>query len=748
MQDSQPMSSGPVDAQLGSRAPCRVQQCSRPAGARSHGLCQTHAYQCGKLLRLPVEEFLAHPQTEPLSDCGECEAAVCARRREGPESLYCRQHQWRLGAAKREGRFDGDERAWRLAVPAVPVDREASLRGLPDLVVAELLHGMQTRTVDGVRTLQGTVRACSDRLRAHRVQSLETMPEERLAALDLADLARGLVTSSRTAARRLGATPESERHKDVWDLAVFGHRGRLDFTRIHQRSLREAAKVWAYDELPRRRGSQVRASMQAPLAAMVMLSESLRLQRDDLGEHLGLLGRSDIVAFCNRLGFLADTGKISANYRHDSVKSVRRVLNRLRTIGLTRPGEILAGMPADFALSAQDIPDEPEDTEAGKDLPDEVLRQLCENLDLLEQAYSREVRVSTELLIDTGRRPDEIRPSLAGLPDHRPGRLPRPAVRQPQGLPSRPAPAHRQGHSRPDRRPAGTGARPLPERLGRRAEAAAWPPAQSARHQADRPAPGPAPRLGRLLARHPGPCHRRGRRQASDEDAAVRQGQDLPLRLPALLNAQRHADAGAAPDVLQALMDHRHLSTTQSYYRVGQKRRRAAVDRVTALQFDRHGQRVWRKVQSLLDSEHVRRAIGEVATAYGTCQEPSNVAAGGHSCPIRFRCVGCDHFRTDVSYLPDLERYLADLLRSRERLMSAFEADDWARSEAMPSEEEIRRLRRLINRVKADLDDLTLEDRAQVEDAVAVVRRGRTVTMLGLPKVRQPLPDVRPWRSE
>ncbi|MFJ3726621.1 hypothetical protein ACIPYQ_29230 [Streptomyces sp. NPDC090045] len=30
---------------------------------------------------------------------------------------------------------------------------------------------------------------------------------------------------------------------------------------------------------------------------------------------------------------------------------------------------------------------------------------------------------------------------------------------------------------------------------------------------------------------------------------------------------------------------------------------------------------------------------------------------------------------------------------------------------------------------------------------VAVVRRGRTVTMLGLPKVRQPLPDVRPWRS-
>ncbi|CAL9674378.1 hypothetical protein SUDANB105_07764 [Streptomyces sp. enrichment culture] len=31
-----------------------------------------------------------------------------------------------------------------------------------------------------------------------------------------------------------------------------------------------------------------------------------------------------------------------------------------------------------------------------------------------------------------------------------------------------------------------------------------------------------------------------------------------------------------------------------------------------------------------------------------------------------------EHFSTDVSYLPDLQARLADLLRSRERLMSAF----------------------------------------------------------------------------
>ena len=36
----------------------------------------------------------------------------------------------------------------------------------------------------------------------------------------------------------------------------------------------------------------------------------------------------------------------------------------------------------------------------------------------------------------------------------------------------------------------------------------------------------------------------------------------------------------------------------------------------------------------------------QVAVPYGTCTEPSNVAAGGGACPVRFRCAGCDHFRT------------------------------------------------------------------------------------------------------
>jgi hypothetical protein len=52
------------------------------------------------------------------------------------------------------------------------------------------------------------------------------------------------------------------------------------------------------------------------------------------------------------------------------------------------------------------------------------------------------------------------------------------------------------------------------------------------------------------------------------------------------------------------------------------------------------------------------------------------VQAGGGACPVRFRCAGCDHFRTDVSYLPDLTGYLDDLLRTRERLAAAIDGVD------------------------------------------------------------------------
>jgi len=200
--------------------------------------------------------------------------------------------------------------------------------------------------------------------------------------------------------------------------------------------------------------------------------------------------------------------------------------------------------------------------------------------------------------------------------------------------------------------------------------------------------------------------------------------------------AQRHADAGVPVDVLAELLDHRNLNVTRCYYRVGEDRRREAIDKVTAMSFDRHGTRIWHHAQALLDSEHARYAVGETAVPYGTCTEPTNVQAGGGACPVRFRCVGCDHFRTDVSYLPDLTGYLDDLLRTRERLTAAIAGvDDWARLDATPTEHEITRVRRLITRIKADLDQLPPPEQAHLHQAVTVLRRHRAVA-LGMPTVR------------
>ena len=174
--------------------------------------------------------------------------------------------------------------------------------------------------------------------------------------------------------------------------------------------------------------------------------------------------------------------------------------------------------------------------------------------------------------------------------------------------------------------------------------------------------------------------------------------------------------------------------------RVEEERRRAAVDKVTAFSFDRHGNRIWRDAQALLDSEHARYAVGEVAVPYGTCAEPSNVQAGGGACPVRFRCAGCDHFRTDVSHLPDLTGYLEDLLRTRERLAATIDGvDEWARADATPTEEEITRIRRLIHRINGDITGLGDAERARVDEAVAVIRRHRAVS-LGMPTVRASLP--------
>ena len=166
--------------------------------------------------------------------------------------------------------------------------------------------------------------------------------------------------------------------------SCFGHAGTLDFTKITQPWLREAAKRWAADDLPKHRSRANKAGLTVRhhLRCVDRLSESLRM-RPDRGDLPAALGRPDIEAFLNRLTYQQSTGQITSDARIRACREVRAVLTRIRTLGLTRPGRIAAGLGEDFTLFRDDTPDTPERAEPGRDLPPEIMRQVCTHLPAL-----------------------------------------------------------------------------------------------------------------------------------------------------------------------------------------------------------------------------------------------------------------------------------------------------------------------------------------------------------------------------
>src|SRR6202011_3647663 len=95
--------------------------------------------------------------------------------------------------------------------------------------------------------------------------------------------------------------------------------------------------------------------------------------------------------------------------------------------------------------------------------------------------------------------------------------------------------------------------------------------------------------------------------------------------------AQRHADAGVPVDVLRELMDHRSVQTTMGYYHISLHRKREAIRAVGSLAVDAGG-------NPAPFTNPVAWERGSVSVPFGNCTEPSNVKAGGGSCPIRFQC--------------------------------------------------------------------------------------------------------------
>lgn len=702
---------------------CAVRGCPRPCQNNNNNLCQVHNNQ-RKRLKLSVAQFVDHPAAQPLPGLGLCRVAVCDRAARYRCGL-CGTHYARWWAEGRRG-VPIDLDAWCLTTFPIASGHQVILRGLSAQVQAEILYGIQQRCRRGVITYLYQLRIFTRRLRAADITTI--------ADFDVTELprhVRRLVEELQSALSR-GATPANEQRKDTWDMGVFGYgRKRLDFTVIRQPWLRNATKEWVLEELPLRRGPNVVAVLRDHINSIAALGNSMRLQRTDEGMYPAEVGRADIVAFLNRLKHRESSGDISAYQRRKLAQHAALVLRECRAMGLTRPNRSLAGLSEEFTFRRNDLPPVPREDGPGRALPDSVLAALISGLNRLEAMAGRDVRVAARLLIDTGRRPAEIcQLPWACLDQDRDGK-------------------HVLIYTDFKN-----------NRVGRRlaiSDATATAIIEHQRHVCER---FPDTQLADLALLPRPKLNPDGTQPISDDTlaAAHRRWVDelAPLQRPDGSDfdksavflyayrhsyAQRHADAGTPVDVLQELMGHRSIATTQGYYSITATRTRKAVDALAAMQFNGRGEHVWKQARVLLESEHQRLAVGQVAVPFGICTEPSNVQAGGGACPFRFRCLGCGHFRSDPSYLPELRDYLDTLLRDRERIRATTELDDWARAEAMPSDAEIARLRQLIRRVEHDLEALGENERRQIDEAVQIVRRTRQTVHLGLPATRSPTLD-------
>jgi len=702
--------------------PCRVADCPRPARSAER-LFATHTWQRQRHPGLRAEQWLGRPEVRALASYGTCIAASCAATAAHRSGL-CSPHRdaW---CRHRRDHPGADLAGWaRHAVPASVAGHAIVLRGLPERVITELLAGLQRRTDAGLRTLPTSIRCLVKLLHARQAVSILDLAQVPGAAVrsDARTLLRSLISELYS----LLSSPEKERAKDVWQLQVLGLSGKLDFTGISQRWLREAVKRWAAEDLPLRRGREPADSARDTIRAAVALSQSLRLSRGDGGHDPAGLGRGDVVAFTSRLAHLQHTGEMTADSRLRLARRIFRLLNDIHALGMTGPGEVAAGLPASFVLRRSDLPKDPDRQPRPRSLPDAVLKVIAASLGVFEERCGISERRITELLIDTGRRPDEIctlpwdclERDASGNPvliytdakNNRPGRR----------LPISEATAavivaqKDWAHQQHPHTPAGI---------------LVLFPCDKGNKDGTKPiradAYGNAHRIFADAITH----------LLADADG---QQVDPALVVPYAYRhsyAQRHADAGVPPDVLRELMSHRSMRTTTGYYRITETRIRAAIDRVARHQFDAAGQRVFTGIAGLLTDEHARMRIGQVAVPFGVCTEPSNVKAGGHACPYKYVCTGCGHFRSDPSYLPELKSWLQQLLADSERLHAASDLQPGARTHAAPPDEQIGQLRALIRRIEADLGSLSDTDRAQIQQAVTAIRAARQTVMLGMPAI-------------
>ena len=508
--------------------------------------------------------------------------------------------------------------------------------------------------------------------------------------------------------------------KEIWDLATvdiaseYGRGGRringgtYDFTTITQAWLRNVTLEWARRTDPT--GSVIRNTLKA-----VTLASTALERRAEGGHNPSVLQFDDMDAVMKgiREAKKEDEQLFSSSVRRTFAGLFFQVLEFGRRSGL------MDDVPGTFSRhQSHTVPHEPtgDEESAGKAIPESVIVQLDRHLDTLgsfrpyagwPEEYIRRMMQTVYILTrDTGRRPREICSLKIDCLDSDGGHTliwdNHKAKRYGRRLPITSEPAQAILDWLPYRSQLETHPHSGQYLFPSRGRVANLPYLLSANFSSElREWVDSIPTINSEVV---------------GKDATPKPF-DRTLIYPYAFRhsyAQRHADAGVPVDVLRELMDHRQINTTMGYYRISQKRKREAVNKLRHLVVDRHGQA--QPVSSLTAYE-----MRSVAVPFGNCTEPSNVKAGGRSCPIRFQCSGCGFYRPDPSYLPAIEEHINSLKADRERALAMDVDDHVMRALA----EEINGFDQVRSTMKATLDTMAPEERQQIEQASAVLRRAR-----------------------
>lgn len=702
-------------------------RCGRDA--QNKGLCSPHSSAVARSAR-SREDAIA--ELLPMPSLGGCRVAACDRVAHLPGTLLCQTHGRRWLAFERTI-ADADLDDWCRRAKQVTDGRRAVLAGVNPHVRMQILYGVYSRSRRGSRTRLDHLQRVVDWVRWLQVTDLLDVRNAQVPnpwPRPCEQLLKTILPAVEYGDQR----PEDFRHADVWPGVVFGKTGNADFRGISQAWLREITQAWCWDNLSRSNNFQMFANV---LHEAAYFSDYLRANAASAGNAIDCLDRSTITGFAAYLAALVEQGaeryRAQRNGRpavywnrglqRKCLLAIKRILHYGRETGHLKHFDGSFMLTDDLLIPAVK---NSQDDEVGAALPTEVIRQLFVPAAIGTLAsLNAHLPPMLRLAAETGRRPGELvslKYDCVDIESHGGPFLIYTETKVTDGQERR-LPVLDIVVDTVRRQQAVTRERYPDPPI---ADLRLFPRMTMNPHGYH---PIHSSQFGEGLRRWVDALPRLDSAEIGSD------GNPLPFNRSQITGysfrhtyAQRHADAGVAPDVLMALMGHEHIGTTMGYYRIPQKRRRQAVELVGNLVVD--GEHL--AFRHMTRRHRLADERGTVAISFGKCSNPQNVAAEGYGCPIRHQCFGCGSFSSDPSYLPEMKRRLLDLKAIRARVDAFDGASEWAKRDARPSDEEIKALERHITDAEDKLALATPEQRALIEDASVILRKARAAAQVNL----------------